>query len=586
LLADGDGSSWKLIQKKLVVGEREEAIDEAIASGEFAMALLVGAMCSREKYQYASRQYAEKVLIPGSPLHTVAMLYTGQLMPPESGSNTSFWGGNSVELCRTWRTHLAAIICNRTTGWDRIVLSLGDRLLDLGETHAAHFCYMVCGCPVASPLRPDARLTLLGCNLVPADVTLNTVGSIEAYTYTEAYEWAKRCGNPNAAIQSLQPFKLRYAMLLADLGYEEAARRYIQSILNCIGASMADISATGDPPGPLSLCILSADRSELLASLGLFEERLVSRNLMDIGGIPEPERDSQLPVYDEGDADVSFQTAHSNIHDITHSSVSPVGKPRKEAKVEAKSSRDGSKKGGKKLKKKNALPGQHLEPQMEDQVSHEPKPVSTVQDAPPIVEKSSPQNTQFVAAKPPAMHQPPMGNTPTRPPTISPLVQHPQMAANMATAHTQMPPLMQMPPKAASMTAAPPEKPPLAQMLPMAASTPANQSEKPPPMQQPPMAANTPSKQPEKPPLMQPPMASSTPSKEPQQQRMLASTPDGRANTNTKKKQIAPMSAPANLEKNAKSTPSSAGKSKWNKYCFGFRLFSSFSTHSIVLTHD
>jgi hypothetical protein len=30
--------------------------------------------------------------------------------------------------------------------------------------------------------------------------------------------------------------------------------------------------------------------------------------------------------YDEGDADVSFLTAHSNIHDITHLSHSPVGK--------------------------------------------------------------------------------------------------------------------------------------------------------------------------------------------------------------------------------------------------------------------
>lgn len=580
-LADDNGSTLKLVQKKLAKGEREEAIDEAIASGEFAMALLVAAMCSREKYQYACRQYAEKVLKAGSPLHTLAMLYTGQLKPPESGSSSSFWGGDPIELCRTWRIHLAAIISNRTAGWDRIVLSLGDRLLELGETHAAHFCYMVCGCAVASPLRPDSRLTLLGCNLVPADVTLNTAGSIEAYTYTEAYEWAKRCGNPNAAIQSLQPFKLRYAMLLADLGYEEAALLYIKSILKCVGVHLADIPASDVPPGPLSLCILSADIDGMLASLSLFEKRLKSRNLMGGGGIPEPENDpSHVPVYDEVDADVSFLTAHSNIHDSTHSSQSPVDKPRKEtSKVQGTKRRDSSRKGDQKLKEKlnkeNGLHGQHLEPQMEDQVSdeHESDPVSKVQEAPPIEEQLSTQNVPFMVAKAPSMHEPPMASTQTRPLKSSSAQQRP-MASNVSPTQQQMSPLMQQPPMAAMLSPAQPEKPSLMQHPPMAASTPTKQPEKPPLMQQPLMAMNTPSKQPEKPPLMmQPPsMASSTPSREPQKQPMVASTPD-QSQANAKKKQVAPMSAPAHLEKSAestpssgkKSTPSSAGKSKCNQ---------------------
>jgi hypothetical protein len=574
----------KLVQKKLVKGEREEAIDEAIASGEFAMALLVAAMCSREKYQFACRMYAEKVLKQGSPLHTIAMLYTGQLRPPESGSTSSFWGGDPIELRRTWRIHLAAIISNRTAGWDRIVLSLGDRLLELSETHAAHFCYMVCGCAVASPLRPDARLTLLGCNLVPADVTLNTAGSIEAYTYTEAYEWAKRCGNPNAAIQSLQPFKLRYAMLLADLGHEEAALLYIKSILKCIGVNLADIPASDVPPGPLSLCILSADIDGMLASLSLLEKRLMSRNLMGGGGIPEPDSDSsQVPVYDEGDADVSFLTAHSNIHDITHSSQSPVDKPRNEtSKVQGKKRRDSSRKGDQKLKEKlnkeNGLLGQHLEPQMEGQVSDKSEPVSKVQEGPPIEEQSSTQSVQFMAAKPPSMHQPSMASIQTRPLKKSSLTPEQPLASNVPPTQQQMPPLMQQPPMA------------------VAASTPTKQPEKPPLMQQPPMAMNTPSKQPETPPLMmQPPsMASSTPSREPQKQPMVASTPD-QSQANTKKKQVAPMSAPAHLEKSKestlssgkKSTPSSAGKSKFYQSCFIFHCCLSLSCLTYMFrTHD
>jgi hypothetical protein len=556
------------------------------------MALLVAAMCSREKYQHACRQYAEKVLKKGSPLHTIAMLYTGQLRPPESGSSSSFWGGDPIELRRTWRIHLAAIISNRTAGWDRIVLSLGDRLLELGETHAAHFCYMVCGCAVASPLRPDARLTLLGCNLVPADVTLNTEGSIEAYTYTEAYEWAKRCGNPNAAIQSLQPFKLRYAMLLADLGYEEVALLYIKSILKCLGVNLADIPASDVAPGPLSLCILSADIDGMLASLVLLEKRLMSRNLMTGGGILEAENDSsQEPVYDEADADVSFLTAHSNIHDITHS---PVDKPGKEtSKMQGKKRRDSSMKGDQKSKEKknkeNGLLGQHLEPQMEDQVSDESEPAS---------EQSSSQNVHFMAAKPPSMHQPPMASNQTGPPKKSTLTQEQSMASNVPPAQQQMPSLMQQPPMAATLSPAQREKPSLIQHPPMAANTPTKQPEKPPLMQQPPMAMHTPSKQPEKPPsMMQPPsMASSTPSREPQKQPMVASTPD-QSQSNTKKNQVAPMSAPAHLEKNKestpspskKSTPSSAGKSKCTQSCLFLLDFVSLSSHFILIffhTHD
>jgi hypothetical protein len=322
-------------------------------------------------------------------------------------------------------------------------------------------------------------------------------------------------------------------MLLADLGYEEAALLYIKSILKCIGASLADVPTSGVTPGPLSLCILSADLDGLLASLGLFEKRLMSRNLMSGGGIPEPDNDNeptQVPVYDEGDADVSFLTAHSNIHDITHSSQSPVD-------------RKGDQKSKEKLNKENGLASQHLEPQMEDQVSLEPEPVSKVQAAPPIAEQSSTKNGQFMAAKPPVMHQPPMASTQT-----SSLTQQRPMASNVPSSQHQMPPLMQQPPMAAGMSPTQPEKP--SQMQPpMAASTPTKQPEKPPLMQQPPMAVDTPSNR--------------TPSREPQKQPMVTYTPDHNQ-AKTEKKQVAPMSAPANLEKNAKKAPSSASKSKCN----------------------
>lgn len=235
-------SSLKTVEKLLLWGRREEAVQEALRSKNFAMALLVASMCDRATFQEATKQFADDILSTGSPLHTLAMLFSGQLQPPADGSlerngtKSSIWDDSSPNLHHTWRQHLAAIISNRTLGWDRIVLSLGDQLLDSGCTQAAHFCFMVCGCPVTSLLHPSSRISLVGCDhLVPMDAALMTLEGVSSYERTEAYEWAKRRGNPNAAIPSLQPFKLMYAMLLADIGFEKHAQMYVRSIRQCCG---------------------------------------------------------------------------------------------------------------------------------------------------------------------------------------------------------------------------------------------------------------------------------------------------------------------------------------------------------------
>ena len=208
------------IQNLLVCGKRIEAVDEAISCHEFATALLVASMCDAETYKRAAKEYAERAFAASSPMHTVAFLFSGCLqVPPASTSKTDLWGVDPLELKLTWKQHLASIISNRTVGWDRIVLSLGDRLDEIGDCRSAHFCYMICGCPISNPISQDTRIALLGCNHnEKINLALMTDEALIAYERTEAYEWAKRRGNVNAAIQSFQPFKAVYAMLLADFG--------------------------------------------------------------------------------------------------------------------------------------------------------------------------------------------------------------------------------------------------------------------------------------------------------------------------------------------------------------------------------
>lgn len=485
----------------VVRGQREGAVDEAIANGEFAMALLVAAMCSPEKYELAAKQYAEKVLMPGSPMYTATMMYIDPTELHYPGS----WGGDSDELRRTWRIHLAAIISNRVRGWNRVVLSLGDHLRELGETHAAHFCYIYCGLPLQSCVRPDSRLTLLGYCLAPEDVALTTSGSIEAFTYTEAYEWTKRRGNPNAAIPIFQGFKLSYAMRLADLGYTEEPQRYLTSILDCMGVRLEDLDVPEDPP-PLNVSIIRADRSGLLAALALFERRLVSRDFgegFDATKEAARELDLQVPVSDETDADLSFRTAHTNIHDMTHLPEPPIKDAEQRKSVSKQSKKDVPKRSMPRKNKSsnnNALPREER-PEFAHDEAHE---------------RPAQDNPIFMAVQPPAMLQPPMASNPQ---PANPAPQQPPAATNP--------------------------------------STPTKQATAPLFMQAPPMLASTPTKP--------PPQAASPPStKEPPRQPAVASTPDQHQG-NAKKKQVAPMSAPAAI-------PSSTQKSKsfleWLLACY------------------
>lgn len=299
------------------------------------MALLVATMCDRECYQRAVKEYAEHALTVGSPLHTISLLFSAQLQPlaeralDGSETNSSIWGYDADELRRTWKYHLAAIISNRTVGWDKIVLTLGDRLLELGDVKEAHFCFMVCGSPLSSPSHPSSRMAIVGCDhLVPMDVALMTSEGIDAYERSEAYEWAKRLGNRSAAIQSLQPFKLIYASLLCDLGFKNTAERYLQSIRLCSGLSQADQGGNAIP-SPFA-CF--ADRATLANAINAFEARLHMQTAPEAKAahhIPAVRENNPVPpsvassqalsnnIVLPNDDDMTFVSAKSNLLDVT-----------------------------------------------------------------------------------------------------------------------------------------------------------------------------------------------------------------------------------------------------------------------------
>jgi hypothetical protein len=250
-------------------GQTEEAAKQAAAQRCFALSLLLASMCGTKIFEQAIANYAESELAAGSPLHTAAMLFSGQVKP-----SRAIWGDDLDYLRTTWQLHLLAILNVRTQGWDHFAVALGDVLKSIGEAQAAHFCYLVCGCPLASPARKEARFTLLGLDVESLDLTLTTDRSIAAFELTEAYEWARLQSNPSGAIKCLQPLKLAYSMLLADYGLESAAASYVESIASILGTT--DALARDDAKHPLSLAILSSDQSSMLSKLEEFRSRLLS----------------------------------------------------------------------------------------------------------------------------------------------------------------------------------------------------------------------------------------------------------------------------------------------------------------------
>lgn len=290
-------------------GQREAAVELAMETNNYALALLIGAYCDSETYNRVAKQCAEKLLRSGSPLHTITMLFSGEIL------DSSIWSESSSELLESWTSHLAAIISNRTQGWQRVVFTLGTRLQQLGDMNSAHFCYMVCGLQLSSPTLPHTYVSLLGCDhLDPESMSLMTSEGIEAFGRTETYEWAKRRGNRNAVIKTLQPFKLYYAMLLADLGYVDLAKMYLESILRMYGLEGDMDRFDSAMPAKRTVPEMCDSFEAFKAAVGDFEQRLF-RSVRVV--IPVETKEDGLPTVEENSRDNAPAQTKSTFNDLT-----------------------------------------------------------------------------------------------------------------------------------------------------------------------------------------------------------------------------------------------------------------------------
>jgi hypothetical protein len=334
-LNNGEDTSLVEIQTLLLKGERNDAVKAAMAGKHFALALLISSVCDHSTYYSVAKSFVDTALPSDTPLHTVAALFANQNLG-DDGVTDEFWKKSTGHLDESWRHHLASILNNQTQGWKKIVISLGDQLRESGKYHAAHFCYLVSGCPITSCDDPSSRLVLVGCDHGhKVNRLLSTSESVEAYERTEALEWAKRKGNQNAVISSLQPFKLQYASLLADNGFERASKLYLDSIRKCTGIQNAnEFEFSSKLPYSVDFAkALDVLEDRLCLSMAIENEsQKKSKNKMSVPSVLSKFRqrkEAEVKVDDtatddlciEDDTNASFLSAKSNILDITANAI-------------------------------------------------------------------------------------------------------------------------------------------------------------------------------------------------------------------------------------------------------------------------
>jgi hypothetical protein len=303
------------IESLLVHGHREQALELAVSARLWGMALVISSIIDRERYQAVVRQYADACLAAGSPAHTLSLIFSGQaagaiqhqgralLAPLAATSHAPVAAPAAASvppLLRHWQTNLAAIIANRTPGWEKLVTDLGDRIVtECTDPFAAHIAYLLAGLGLDEAPSPSARLCLIGWNHRAAR-QLPSSARIAAIQRSELLErivpscaleagaaaaaaggGAGAAGSAGAAggeltlCASLQRHKLWYATVLAEAGCGEHAVSYVRSVRATVAAASrtAKQAAAANTRKGAGAPKPSAAESQLVSEIDVIEVR-------------------------------------------------------------------------------------------------------------------------------------------------------------------------------------------------------------------------------------------------------------------------------------------------------------------------
>lgn len=253
---DAATADMSRIQQLLAGGDKAGALDAALLSRQWSHALLIAASLSKEAYLRTVTAFSGSALhatsagaAVSSSLSILYPLLAGDVsalvkqpltsLPAQPSSTSDADVASRAELLRTWRSILSSVVSNRITAAldPRALVAIGDRLwTEGGSAFAAHALFLLAGATIEAP-SPASRMVLVGSDHRAASPLASPALLRDPFALqrTEILAFARRrstaAGASAAApMPSLQPLKLMYAMLLADMGLLKEAARYVTSI--------------------------------------------------------------------------------------------------------------------------------------------------------------------------------------------------------------------------------------------------------------------------------------------------------------------------------------------------------------------
>lgn len=227
------------VQHLLISGRKKEALQRAQEGQFWEFALILARELGDQFYVDTVKQMAVSQLAVGSPLRTLCLLIAKK--PEEVFSNNILAGGNmhgamhmpqpaenvGYSMLDNWEENLAVITANRTENDHLVIIHMGDCLWkEKNDVTAAHICYLVAEADFEL-YSDSARLCLIGADHLSFP---RTYASPEAIQRTEFFEYTKVLGNSQFALLPLQPYKLVYAHMLAEIGRVSDSLKYCQAI--------------------------------------------------------------------------------------------------------------------------------------------------------------------------------------------------------------------------------------------------------------------------------------------------------------------------------------------------------------------
>eukprot|EP00123_Amoebidium_parasiticum_P006883 comp17720_c1_seq1/m.17644 comp17720_c1_seq1/g.17644 ORF comp17720_c1_seq1/g.17644 comp17720_c1_seq1/m.17644 type:complete len:993 (-) comp17720_c1_seq1:216-3194(-) len=203
------------VKRLLLRGSKKEAVDVAMKGRLWEYALALASYIDAGTFHEVVSAMASQDLVPSNPLATILLRLAGK--QPEIDINE-------------WRENLAMLLSNRTRGDGPAIIKLGEQLAAAQQRECAHFCFLVGGEPLR-PFHPQARMVLIGGDHISSP---RCFASNEAIQRTEIYEYAMALGNSQYSLPALQPWKLVYALRLADMGRTKDALSYCNNIISTV----------------------------------------------------------------------------------------------------------------------------------------------------------------------------------------------------------------------------------------------------------------------------------------------------------------------------------------------------------------